>query len=193
MSLVQRFSSQISHKLKKISTKKCQSSFSPLVPRDTSHAAVFPESEWPTRHQNPIQNTGYRRSPRHPGQAQTTSFNLGRTSSSQNLAYSRVSPEFFENSTTATPSATSNTSAVMANFPILPSSLLSILNLKPPLSSLATPKPSPIPAPSNASTIAAGDCRDVKIVPFFLLLPSPSNIPDKSKPPAMAEINSNAL
>ena len=56
-----------------------------------------------------------------PCQLQTMSFSEGLTSSSHSFMYSRVSPADFQNSTTATSGATSNTSTVIPTFPFLPS------------------------------------------------------------------------
>ncbi|KAJ0536819.1 hypothetical protein HanRHA438_Chr09g0426151 [Helianthus annuus] len=59
----------------------------------------------------------------------TISFKAGLTSSSQNFLYSSVSPADFENSTTVTSGATSNTSTVTDNFPFRPSDIPCIFTL----------------------------------------------------------------
>nr|GMD07753.1 hypothetical protein PanWU01x14_049760 [Ipomoea batatas]GMD09265.1 hypothetical protein PanWU01x14_049760 [Ipomoea batatas] len=116
------------------------------------------------------------------------SLSAGLTSSSQNFLYSKVSPADFENSTTVTSGATSNTSAVTESFPFRPSEFPCIFTLN----SLAHAilKFSFLASDSSFARISGGEHFDVKSDPEFRRV---SKRPDKSNPEAMEEISSNAL
>nr|GMD03427.1 hypothetical protein PanWU01x14_049760 [Ipomoea batatas] len=116
------------------------------------------------------------------------SLSAGLTSSSQNFLYSKVSPADFENSTTVTSGATSNTSAVTESLPFRPSEFPCIFTLN----SLAHAilKFSFLASDSSFARISGGEHFDVKSDPEFRRV---SKRPDKSNPEAMEEINSNAL
>jgi len=123
-----------------------------------------------------------------PCHVQTMSFSAGLTSSSQNFAYSKVSPADFENSTTATSGATSNTSAVTASLPFLPTAVPWSRILKSFTS--ATVKLSPLAAAAILATIATAENLEVNTAAVFRLA---SNSPERSKPEDMEEMNSKAL
>nr|KYP44238.1 hypothetical protein KK1_034303 [Cajanus cajan] len=109
------------------------------------------------------------------------SLSAGLTSSSQNLAYSKVSPADFENSTTATSGATSNTSAVTASLPFRPSAVPCSMILKSFTS--ATLKLSPRAAVTILATMAAAEHLEVKTAAvFFLLSNSPESADNEEKP-----------
>uniref|UniRef100_A0A0A0L4B0 Uncharacterized protein n=1 Tax=Cucumis sativus TaxID=3659 RepID=A0A0A0L4B0_CUCSA len=116
------------------------------------------------------------------------SFRAGRTSSSQNFEYSRVSPDDFENSTMATSGAISNTSAVTDSFPFLPSDGPCSRSLKSFASD--TLKLSFFATVSIFSMIVDTEHLDVNMDPVFLLF---SNKLDRSNPDDIDDINSNAL
>ncbi|PON99221.1 LOW QUALITY PROTEIN: hypothetical protein TorRG33x02_050810 [Trema orientale] len=115
------------------------------------------------------------------------SFKAGLTSSSQNLAYSKVSPADFENSTTATSGATSKTSAVTESFPFLPSDAPCNLIWK---SFTFATLLNPFATISSFAMIALAVHLDVNMEPVFLLL---SNKLERSKPDDIDDMNSNAL
>ncbi|KAI5393671.1 hypothetical protein KIW84_060698 [Lathyrus oleraceus] len=119
---------------------------------------------------------------------QTMSLRAGLTSSSNNFTYSKVSPEHFENSTTASSGATSYISAVTANFPFLPSTFPCNLNLNSFI--FLTLNLKLFAAVSIFVTISKIEHFEVKTEPLFFFS---SNKPERSKPEDIVEINSKAL
>nr|GLL21388.1 hypothetical protein PanWU01x14_049760 [Ipomoea trifida] len=111
------------------------------------------------------------------------------TSSSQNFLYSNVSPADFENSTTVTSGATSNTSAVTDSFPFRPSLLRCIFTLNSFEHSIR--KFNFLHTDSSFSKIAGAENFEVKSDPDLLRLLSKRL--DKSNPEDMDDMSSNAL
>ncbi|KAJ6704981.1 hypothetical protein OIU79_009815 [Salix purpurea] len=124
-----------------------------------------------------------------PCQLQTISFRAGLTSSSQNLVYSKVSPEHLDNSTTTSSEATSNTSAVTASFPFRPSSFPCNFTLNS-ASLTATLKFNLFATDFNVVRIVDAGHFEVNIE-FLLLLVS--NKLDKSNPDDIEDMSSKAL
>nr|KYP50445.1 hypothetical protein KK1_027811 [Cajanus cajan] len=116
------------------------------------------------------------------------SWSEGRTWSSQNLMYSRVSPADLENSTTATSGARSKTSMVMASLPFLPWVGPCILTMKSFLP--VTLKLSFFPMASSLGMRAEAECLDMNMEGDLLRV---SNKFLRSKPLESEEIISKAL